>query len=127
MVKKITLDNYKKALKTLDEAMAMPPSNQLERDGAIQRFEYCLEISWKSAKKVLEFHEHQTDTPRNIFRDLAKIGWINNPEEWIEFLEARNKTSHIYHDNIAEEIFKLIPRFLKSSHHLLSKLEEMLK
>lgn len=127
MVKKITLENYKKALKTLDDAMSMPPANELERDGAIQRFEYCIEISWKSAKKVLEFHEHQTDTPRNIFRDLAKIGWIDNPEEWIEFLEARNKTSHIYHESVAEEIFKIIPRFLKSSHKLLTKLEEMLK
>ncbi|MBC7428068.1 MAG: nucleotidyltransferase substrate binding protein [Bacteriovorax sp.] len=124
---KITLDNYKKALKNLDEAMARPPANLLERDGIIQRFEYCLEVSWKSSKKVLEYHNYKTDTPRNIVRDLAQIGWINNPEEWIEFLEARNKTSHIYHDLVADEIFKLIPAFLNSSHELLSKLEEMLK
>lgn len=121
------LDNYKKALKTLDEAMVKPPANTLERDGIIQRFEYCIEISWKSAKKVLEHHEHAADTPRNIFRELAKINWINNPEEWINYLEARNKTSHLYHDEIAEEIFKLIPSFVKSSHQLLEILEAKLK
>ena len=121
------LDNYKKALKTLDEAMVKPPANTLERDGIIQRFEYCLEISWKSSKKVLEYHEHVADTPRNIFRELAKINWITNPDEWINYLEARNKTSHLYHNDIAEEIFNLIPSFLKASHQLLETLEAKLK
>lgn len=126
-MKKPLLDNYKKALNTLDLAMAKPPANDLERDGIIQRFEYCVEISWKSAKKVLEYHEQEADTPRNIIRELAKINWINNPDEWIDFLEARNKTSHLYHEEVAAELFKLVPSFLKSSHQLLTKLEEMLK
>ncbi len=126
-MKKPLLDNYIKALKTLDEAMIKPPANNLERDGIIQRFEYCIEISWKSAKKVLEHHESPADTPRNVFRELAKLGWINNPEEWIAFLEARNKTSHLYHDGVAEEIFKLIPSFVKASHQLLEVLEAKLK
>lgn len=121
------LDNYKKALKTLDEAMIKPPANLLERDGIIQRFKYCLEVSWNSAKKVLEYQEYKVDTPRNIFRELAKIGWIDNPEQWIEFLEARNKTSHLYHEEVAAELFKLVPLFLASSHKLLITLEEKLK
>lgn len=120
------LDNYKRALKTLDDAMIKPPANQLERDGIIQRFEYCLEISWGSAKKILEFQGYNVDSPRNVIREMAKIGWINNPEEWIEFLEARNKTSHLYHEEIAKELFDLVPLFLKSSHQLLRTLEEKL-
>ncbi len=118
------LDNFKKALRTLEEAMSSPPKSLLERDGIIQRFEYCLEISWGSAKKILEYHENKVDTPRNVFRELAKLEWIDNPEEWITFLEARNKTSHIYHEEIAEELFKIIPAFLKSSKTLLRILEE---
>ena len=121
------LENYKKALKSLDQAMAKAPANDLERDGVIQRFEYCIEISWKSAKRVLEYHNYQTDTPRNVVRELARINWINNPEEWIDFLEARNKTSHLYHEEVAKELFNLVPIFIKASHQLLSKLEEMLK
>ncbi len=121
------LDNYKKALKTLDEAMENAPVSLLERDGSIQRFEYCLEVSWNSAKKVLEFHEFKSETPRNIFRELARIGWIDNPDSWIEFLEARNKTSHIYHEEVAKELYSIIPKFLKASHQLLSVLEEKLK
>jgi nucleotidyltransferase substrate binding protein (TIGR01987 family) len=114
------LDNYKKALATLDEAMKKPPANLLERDGIIQRFEYCLEVSWNSAKKVLEFQEIKVDTPRNVFREMAKIGWIDNPEEWIDFLEKRNKTSHLYHEEVAKELFAIVPSFLISSQKLLS-------
>ncbi len=121
------LDNYQRALSTLDEAMVKPPANKLERDGIIQRFEYCLEISWISAKKVLEFQGYQIDSPRNIIRELAKIGWIDNPEDWIEFLDARNKTSYLYHEEVANQLFKLVPLFLSSSHKLLSTLEEKLK
>lgn len=121
------LDNYRKALKTLDEAMANPPASLLERDGSIQRFEYCLEVSWNSAKKVLEFHEFKSETPRNVFREMARIGWIQNPDLWIEFLEARNKTSYIYHEEVAEELYRLIPSFLTASHQLLDVLEIKLK
>ena len=121
------LDNYGKALQTLDEAMARPPSSLLERDGIIQRFEYCLEIAWNSAKKVLEYHEYKTDTPRNIFRELARIGWIDNPEQWILFLEARNKTSHLYHPEVAEELIKIVPVFLICCHQLYSTLQTQLK
>lgn len=121
------LDNYIKALTTLDEAMKRPPASLLERDGILQRFEYCLEISWNSAKRVLEYQEIKVDTPRNIFREMAKIGWINNPEQWIEYLEARNKTSHLYHEEVANELFAIVPSFLKSSHALLKVLEAKLE
>ena len=121
------IDNYRRALKTLEDAMVKPPSSQLERDGIIQRFEYCLEISWNSAKKVLDYQGFKTDTPRNVFRELARIGWIDNPEEWIEYLDSRNKTSHMYHEEIANELFKLVPKFLQSSLKLFATLEDKLK
>ena len=64
---------------------------------------------------------------RKIKANKNKLGWINNPEQWIEFLEARNKASHIYHEEVANELFKIIPLFLKASHELLNVLEEKLK
>lgn len=121
------LDPYKKALKTFDEAMTKPPENLLERDGIILRFRYCLELSWKSAKNILEQQGLQIDTPKNVIRELAHIGWINNPEDWIEFIEAKDKSSYIYHEEVAAEIFKLVPLFHKSSHELLDVLEKKTK
>jgi len=126
-MQKPLLLNYKKAINTLEEALNSPPKNKLERDGMIQRFEYCLEISWKMAKKVMEYQNLHVDTPKNVIRELAKIGWINNPEEWLIFLDSRNKTSHMYHEEIAIELFNLLPNFLISSQTLLKILEEKLK
>jgi nucleotidyltransferase substrate binding protein (TIGR01987 family) len=80
-----------------------------------------------STARIVGITEQVADTPRNIIRELAKINWINNPDEWIDFLEARNKTSHLYHEEVAIELFKLVPSFLKASHQLLVKLEAMLK
>lgn len=40
-----------KAYKTLEEAMSLKNYSTLEQDGTIQRFEYTIELSWKTLKK----------------------------------------------------------------------------
>lgn len=77
----IDFSTFEKALQTLKAALDPPPANDRERDGAIQRFEYTFELSWKISKKVLQKHGISTDTPRGIFRELAQQEWISNPEE----------------------------------------------
>ena len=44
----LSLENYKKALLALQQGLARPPSNDLERDGVIQRFEFTFEAMWKA-------------------------------------------------------------------------------
>jgi nucleotidyltransferase substrate binding protein (TIGR01987 family) len=117
------LNTFRKAYSALNEAMQRPPVNPLERDGIIYRFAKCFDISWNSAKNVLHYQGCNVNTSRNVFREMAKIGWIHNPDQWIEFLEARNKTSHLYHEEVANELFKLVPSFLAASQELLKVLE----
>jgi hypothetical protein len=40
------------ALKNLEQALLISQPTDLERDGTIQRFEYCYEIIWKAAKEL---------------------------------------------------------------------------
>ena len=108
----LTVEPLKKALNTLTSALTSTPS-ELERDGLIQRFEYTLELSWKISKKVLFENGVEAESPKAIFREMAQLGWINEPEMWFGFLKARNKTNHIYHKEVAEEIFSEIPRFIE--------------
>lgn len=119
----ITLDKLRKALLSLEKGFKPNPS-ELERDGIIQRFEFCVELSWKSAKKILAINAIDTDTPKNVFREMAQLGWIDNPELWLEFIAQRNKASHIYNEEIAQEIFKIIPAFINESKKLLVILEK---
>ena len=118
----ITLEKLKKALTSLETGFK-PNPNELERDGLIQRFEFCVELSWKSAKKILSLNSIESDTPKNVFRELAQLGWIENPDLWIEFLAQRNKASHIYNEEIALEVFNIIPSFILESKKLLETLE----
>ena len=122
----ISLSRIKKALATLDKGFK-PNPNDLERDGIIQRFEYCLELSWKVSKRVLEDSGVPADSPKNVIRELARLGWISSPDLWLRFLDARNKTSHLYNEDVAQEIFSIVPEFMKEAKALLTVLEKNLK
>lgn len=49
-----SIDNLGQALARLREALDEPPSNSLLIDGTIQRFEFVIELFWKTFKRVLE-------------------------------------------------------------------------
>lgn len=121
---KIDLSKFQSALKSLEAALTPPPVNDRERDGAIQRFEYTFELAWKSAKKVLEGHGIASNSPRGVFRELAQLTWISNPEQWIEFLEYRNLTTHTYQQQTADAVFAIVPKFATEAQRLLKTLEE---
>jgi nucleotidyltransferase substrate binding protein (TIGR01987 family) len=116
---KIALDNLK-------QKFVHTPS-ELERDGLIKRFNYSVELCWKTSKKILSENGIQVDVPKNVFRKLAILGWIDHPEKWFEFISKRNKISYIYNQTIAEEIFAIIPDFIIESDKLLTVLEKKSK
>lgn len=45
---------FEQALKTFNEALLLENPSELERDGAIQRFEYCFDLAWKAVKRYME-------------------------------------------------------------------------
>ncbi len=49
-----SVENLGRALERLDEALAVPLDNPLAIDGTIQRFEFALELFWKTLKRLLE-------------------------------------------------------------------------
>lgn len=112
------------ALKNLKEALMIKNPSELERDGTVQRFEYCYELMWKSAQRILKQNEVSAETPKDVFRELGRIGWITNVEEWIEFQKSRNQTSHEYGEKLAQKSFALAKVFLPIAEKLISKLQE---
>jgi hypothetical protein len=50
------LQNYSRALSLLQSALKQGPEvlNDLEKEGTVQRFEYTVEIAWKSLKEYLQ-------------------------------------------------------------------------
>ncbi len=99
-----------KAQKTFEQALK-EASSDLERDGAIQRFEYTYELVWKTLKRILVFKGIEVNNPRDVFREAALQGLIDDPMVWFTFLKQRNLTVHTYNQDCADEIFAYLPLF----------------
>jgi len=122
----VSLEEYKKALEALDTAMRLTqeaPDGEpykLFRDGSIQRFEFCVELAWKVSKKIMG---SASAAPKTIIREMAQDGLIQDPVQWIDFIEARNKSSHTYDEKIAEEVFEVVKKFPPEGEKLLHALK----
>lgn len=85
--------------------------SDLEKVGAIQAFEICYELSWKTMKRILSYRGIEANSPREVFRLAAQEKLINEIDAWFDFIEKRNLTTHVYNLKIAEEIFSFLPTF----------------
>ena len=100
-------DNYRRAFTLLREAIEQErPLTQLEKEGLIQRFEYTMELAWKTMKDYLEsenvvFGEF---TPRIVIRQAFEAGIIRQGEAWLNALDARNRMSHTYNFETFERV-----------------------
>ncbi|HEY8495526.1 MAG TPA: nucleotidyltransferase substrate binding protein [Limnochordales bacterium] len=100
-----------RALGRLDEALREPDTNPLAIDGTIQRFEFAIELLWKTLKRVLEHEGIQTRTPREALREAYQAGWLDDEVSWLQMLRDRNETSHIYDEVMARKIYERIREY----------------
>ena len=108
--------DYQKALARLEASLKEDLSKgSIVIDGTIQRFEFSFELAWKTLRAVLQFQGIEANTPRAVIKDAFKAKLVEKGEGWIDMLEDRNKTSHIYDEKQANTIYKKI----KGSHYAL--------
>ena len=82
--------------------------DDLDRDGVIQRFEFTFELLWKTAKIFLEYEGFRCAGPRSCIKEGVRREFLSEGEVLLDMLEDRNKTTHIYDEHTAEEIFERI-------------------
>lgn len=83
--------------------------SELEEQGLIKAFEYTFELAWTTMKDFLE-HRGQTDIygSRDAIRKAFQLNLIDDGETWMDMLVSRNRTSHTYNRETAEEICRAI-------------------
>lgn len=105
------LNNYKNALSRLHESIADAKKydNLTFRDGVIQRFEFTAELAWKTAREYL-ISENVIDinSPKSVMREAYNNNLIADDNGWLQILQDRNSTSHIYDEDDANDIYKRI-------------------
>jgi nucleotidyltransferase substrate binding protein (TIGR01987 family) len=72
--------------------------NALEKEGVIQRFEYCFELAWRTVKDYLEASGlvFATVTPRQVLKDAFAAKILKEGPVWMDMLDHRNLLSHTY-------------------------------
>jgi nucleotidyltransferase substrate binding protein (TIGR01987 family) len=98
------------------------PKDDVTRDASIQRFEFCVELAWKSAKKLMGT---SATAPKQVVREMAQAGLIDDVEFWLKAIDQRNLSSHTYNEKLAEEIFSFAKSFLAAAQSLVAKLNEL--
>ena len=103
------IELYSSALAQLEQAVAIYQKSQqdaLYRDGLIQRFEFTVELAWKSLKEYLEAQGSTTPiaTPRAVLKEAFAAGVIYDADAWNRVITARNITSHVYDEKTAEDV-----------------------
>ncbi|GAB6071722.1 nucleotidyltransferase substrate binding protein [Venenivibrio stagnispumantis] len=119
-------ENFKKAFNQLKNAINQYKSvglNELEKQGLIQSFEYTFELGWNLLRDYL-IYQGITDIrgSRDAIKTAFKYGLIQDGENWIKMITARNLTSHTYNENIIEELIEdIVNIYFKLFEDLLER------
>ena len=93
-------ENFDRSYVLLRSALENGPEalNALEKEGVIQRFEYCFELAWKTVKDSLEASGlvFATVTPRQVLKDAFAAKILKEGPVWMDMLDHRNVLSHTY-------------------------------
>lgn len=122
-------ENYRRALALLEEALSAGPLplNQLEKEGVVQRFEYTLELAWKTAKDYLEASGLVLSavTPRQVIKDAFAARLLGDGQIWIDMIDHRNLLSHTYDPaNFEMAVAAIHARYLDAFRQLRDRLED---
>ena len=113
----------------LRDAMEHGPAalSPLEKEGVIQRFEYCFELAWKTLKDHMEANGvvFATITPRHVLRDGFAAKLLSDGQVWIDMLNHRNLLSHTCNmANFEEAVEAIHTRYLSAIGRLHEFLHE---
>jgi nucleotidyltransferase substrate binding protein (TIGR01987 family) len=123
------LYNFGKALERFSEAVSL--KSELAKLGhadifpdlVIQRFEFTYEMSWKAIKRYLSFMGIESTTPRSCFKDAFAQGLISDEFLWLDMIEKRNLSSHVYSQSEIQGIVGVVNKYLKAFDELKKALE----
>ena len=104
----------RRALSTLQELVLLEHPSRVERDAAIQRFEYTCEAVWKAAQLyLLEVEGISAGSPKGSIRASRDVGLLSDDQAAIglEMIDDRNLTVHTYNEAVAEDLYSNLPRY----------------
>lgn len=127
MDNKITnqLEQLNKAIARLSEVLNVP-KNDIARDSAIQRFEFTLDLAWKSLKSLLEKKKGVVcHSPKDCLKEAFAQAVLEYDDFWISLVDMRNETVHTYNDIFADKVYQELPKALIYFENLKKALDKL--
>lgn len=123
------LYNFSNALDRFSNALER--ENEIKEDGfgdlfldlTIKRFEFTYEMAWKALKRYLEFLGFDPKNPRATFKEGYAQNILEDESVWLEMIEQRNLSSHIYDEYEMTQIVQKADMYKKAFIGLKEKLE----
>ena len=101
--------------------------DEIVKEGLIQRFEYTHELAWNVMKDYLTYQGNpNVGGSRDATREAFQLQLFSDGHVWMDMISSRNKTSHTYNEEIADEIYSKIlnnyyPAFLEFHKNMEAK------
>ena len=130
------LDTLEKAIEYFDkiEHKTQEPISFLKyedlrrafRDSLIQRFEFSTDLFWKYIKSYLEvsLKLQPLNGPKPVIKSACKANLITeeDTQNILEMIDCRNLTSHIYREEIADQVCLKISKYYQLMRKYAKKL-----
>ena len=120
---KLAIKKLEKAFDRLKQAVKIA-KDELDKDGVIHRFEFTVELLWKTLKIALEYDKVECYSPRDCIKKAFRYALIDDDEILLDMIDDRNRSSHIYDEKTSEEIFNRIKEvYVEVIEKILNKLK----
>ena len=122
------LYNFRRAFERYGEAIDRKEALEHEGFGdifldlAVKRFEFTYEMAWKAVKRYLDYVGIGAPSPRACFKEAFSQQLITEEQIWLEMIERRNLSSHIYSQDQVAGILGRLDDYRKAFGDLLEKL-----
>ena len=126
------LQSFRKAFAQLSNAAAVASQRELsdlEQQGLIKAFEFTHELAWNTIKDFLESRGTlNLYGSRDATREGFAKGLIEDGETCMEMIQSRNRTSHTYNKDTANEIAEaILSRYVQQLENFLLRFIELEK
>lgn len=124
------LEIAQKALKTMEEIVGDKQPTAIQRDAAIQRFEYSFEAIWKTAKIYLRtFEGIESGSPKGTVRACFQVGIFDSDtsKSVLKMIDDRNLTVHTYNESLALAIYSRLESYAKLMKEWLANISERIE
>ena len=115
-------ESFRNAVQRLEDVLSLP-KDSIVRDSSIKRFELCFELSWRVVQSFLRDRGLDCRSPRDCFREAFSYGLLTEEDSWVQMIHDRNLSVHVYNEELANQLFDRLPRYLPALRQLLGEIQ----